>query len=74
MAILQLNPSLPLVTNRGVGDAHLVIDYGSEANLLWVVFLRESGQCWCFQNKDVRLEKNITYGINVGEDGDKTAT
>ena len=35
--ITQLNPPLPLETSKGPGLAHFVIDYGAEADLLWVV-------------------------------------
>lgn len=60
--ILQLKPPLPLVTPNGSGWAHLVIDYGQEHDLLWVVFLNDSGQCWTYSNREVRIEKNVTMG------------
>lgn len=62
MNLLQLEPSLPLITPKGKGRAVVLIDYGVEENLLWVVFLNDTGECWAFQNKDVRLEPNITIG------------
>jgi hypothetical protein len=58
--LLQLNPTLPLVTSKGDGFAHFLIDYGQEHNLIWVVFLKENGECWCLPNKEVRLEANFT--------------
>lgn len=58
--ILRLDPPIPLVTPRGKADAHLVIDYGPEYSLYWVVFLRESGECWTYGNPVVRLEANET--------------
>jgi len=39
----------------------LVIDYGPEFNLVWVCF-QESGECWSWQNKEIRAQKNITFG------------
>lgn len=60
--ILQLNPPLPLDTPRGKGLAHLVIDYGVEADLIWVVFLDGTGECWSYRNQDVKIQKNITIG------------
>lgn len=60
--ILQLNPPLPLVTAKGAGFAHFLIDYGQEHDLIWVVFLKESGECWSLSNKDVRMEHNFTMG------------
>lgn len=60
--LTQLNPPLPLESPMGRCWAHAVIDYSQEHNLLWVVFLDESGECWTFSNKDVRLQPNATMG------------
>ena len=62
MAITQLDPPIPLETPRGSGIAHFVIDYGPEYNLMWTVFLDANGECWTFQNSEVRAVKNITLG------------
>jgi hypothetical protein len=59
MSILQLDPPIPLITPKGDGYAHLLIDYGPEYNLLWVCFLDDSGECW---NSQIRVQKNITMG------------
>ncbi len=63
--MIQLNPTIPLDSPKGPCDAHLIIDYGSEANLLFVCFVRSSGECWTFPAKDVLLEKNVTGGVRV---------
>lgn len=61
--ILQLNPPLPVfVVDRGPGLAHLVIDYGPEHHLLWVVFLDDSGECWTVANPLIRAQWNPTMG------------
>ena len=60
--IIQLNPTLPLETPRGKGFAHFVIDYFQEHDLLWVVFLDDSGECWTFQNSEIRIQKNLSIG------------
>ena len=62
MSILQLNPPIPVITPKGDGYAHLLIDYGAEFNLLWVVFLDDSGECWTYDNTQIRAQKNITMG------------
>jgi len=62
--IIQLNPPIPLETPKGKGYAHLVIDYSQEHNLVWVVFIDNTGECWSFENKEVRLQINITLGRN----------
>ena len=59
--MLQLDPALPVVTPKGKVIAHVMIDYGVEADLIWVVF-QEDGECWCWRNQDIRAEKNITFG------------
>lgn len=60
--ILQLNPPLPMVTPKGKGLAHFLIDYGPEHHLMWVCFLDDSGECWTFENPQVRIQWNITLG------------
>jgi hypothetical protein len=67
MAIVQLNPPLPLVTPKGEGLAHMVIDYGPEHNLFWVVFIDATGECWTYANPDIRAQKNITLGRVANE-------
>lgn len=62
MKIKQLNPILPLITPKGNGYAHFLIDYGLQQNLMWVVFLDCNGQCWTFNNKQIRMQDNYTLG------------
>lgn len=60
--IRQLNPPLPVVTPKGKAWAHIVIDYGPEADLIWVCFLDDNGQCWSYRNSEIRIQKNETIG------------
>ena len=60
--MLQLNPPIPLITPKGKGWAHLVVDYSQEHDLIWTVFIDETGECWSFRNQDVRMQKNVTFG------------
>jgi hypothetical protein len=60
--MLQLNPPLPLETPKGKGFAHVLIDYGLEHDLLWVTVLDENGQVWCYRNRDIRFQTNISAG------------
>lgn len=69
--MLQLLPPVPLDTPKGPGFAHLVIDPGQEHHLQWVVFLKASGECWCFSNPEVRLQANVTMGIRTDVHTDK---
>ncbi|CEG60952.1 hypothetical protein [Legionella micdadei] len=60
--ILQLNPPIPILTPKGEGLAHFLIDYGPEDNLYWVTFIKETGECWTYGNPEIRACKNITLG------------
>jgi len=60
--ILQLNPALPLHTPKGKGWAHFVLDYSQEHDLLYVVFLNDTGECWTFPNSDIHMDNNISLG------------
>lgn len=70
MALVQLDPPLPLDTPKGKGLAHVLIDYGIEHDLCWVVFIDDTGECWTFRNKEIKAQKNFTFGrtleIKVG--------
>lgn len=63
--MLQLNPTLPLLTPKGKAYAHFIIDYSQEHDLLWVCFICETGECWTFPNSQIRLEANISLSISV---------
>jgi hypothetical protein len=60
--ITQLDPPLPLETPKGAGLAHFVIDYGPEADLVWVVFMDKDGACWSVPNPEIRMSLNWTMG------------
>lgn len=60
--LFQLNPSIPVETPKGKGQATLLIDYGPEHDLYWVTFLDEGGECWTFGNRDIRAQTNLTLG------------
>lgn len=59
--MLQLNPPIPVETPKGSGYAQVLIDYGPDYDLLWVVF-QDSGECWTWRNDHIRATRNITLG------------
>jgi len=63
--ILQLNPAIPLETPKGKGFAHFILDYSQEHEMIWVVFIDSTGECWSFRNPEIRLQKNMTFGRNI---------
>ena len=58
--IKELSVPIPLDTPKGKAMAHFVIDPGMEHHLQWVCFIDETGECWTFQNPEVRLQSNYT--------------
>lgn len=60
--ILQLNPPIPLMTPKGEGLAYMVIDYGVDYDLMWVVAINDTGEIWTYPNHKVKAIKNITLG------------
>jgi hypothetical protein len=62
--ILQLNPPIPLETPKGKAIAHFMVDYGIEHHWLWVCF-HENGECWTWQNTDIKARPNPTFGRNI---------
>lgn len=62
--IIQLNPSIPVITPRGKALAIAVIDYGIEHHLQWVTFQDDTGECWTWENPRIRAQNNETQGRN----------
>ena len=60
--MIRIDPPLPFDTPKGSAMAHFLIDYGPEHHLLWVCFQDDSGECWTWSNKDVRLQHNLSMG------------
>jgi hypothetical protein len=66
--MIQLNPTIPVVTPKGNGWAFFLIDRSQEHDLEWVVFLDNGGECWTFRNGDIRIQKNYTLGrVNINK-------
>jgi hypothetical protein len=60
--ILQLSPVLEVDTPKGRGHAEFLLDYGPEADLLWVVVMRDTGEIWTLRNADLRATANVSIG------------
>jgi hypothetical protein len=69
--MLQLNPVIEMTTPKGKGHAEFVIDYGAEADLLWVVVMRDTGEIWTFRNADIRATANISIGRTLAARTDR---
>jgi hypothetical protein len=60
--IIQLNPTLPMLTPKGPALAHFLIDYGEEHHLMWVCIQDNSGEIWTWPNTQVRSQTNHSFG------------
>jgi hypothetical protein len=60
--ITRVDPPIPLMTPKGRGVAHFLIDYGMENDLMWVVFQDDTGECWTWENSQIRARVNKTIG------------
>ena len=63
--MIQLNPPIPLSTPKGNGWAFFLIDRSQEHDLEWVTFLDETGECWTFNNSQIKIQKNHTMKRNL---------
>lgn len=63
--ILQLNPTLPIIriSDKMKGYAFLVIDYSQEHDLYFTCAMN-NGEIWTLNNKEIRVQENITLGRN----------
>jgi hypothetical protein len=59
MTVLQLNPTIPMITPRGNGYALFLINESDEHHIQWVV-AQDDGTIWTWMNPDVRMQQNIT--------------
>jgi hypothetical protein len=55
---------MPIMTPKGRGLAHFLIDYGPEHDLMWVCFQDDTGECWTWENAQIRARVNTTMGRN----------
>ncbi len=69
--ILQLSPVLEVDTPKGRGHAEFLLDYGPEADLLWVVVMRDTGEIWTLRNADIRATANVSIGRKLAARTDK---
>lgn len=60
--MIQLNPVIPILTPKGKAMAHFLIDYGIEHHLMWIAFQDDSGECWTWNNPEIKIQNNPTIG------------
>lgn len=65
--LIQLSQPIPMTSPLGKCLAHFLLDYSIEHDLFWIVFQDDTGECWTWNNKDIRAQKNITIGRTMKE-------
>lgn len=58
MSVTRIDPPILLMTPKGEGWAHFLIDYSQEHHVIWGVFINETGECWWVPNPEVRITRN----------------
>lgn len=65
--ILQLNPSIPVNTPKGSGEAWFILDYGPEFDTMMGVCIDQTGEIWIYKISELRGLKNITLGRTLDD-------
>lgn len=60
--ITRIEPPIPVNTPKGKATAIAWVDYGSENDLIWMCFQDDTGECWQWENADIRARTNLTIG------------
>ena len=60
--VIRLDPVIWVQTPLGDADAEFMIEIGDEHHIQWVCWLHETGECWTFQNPEIRRTTNLTMG------------
>ncbi len=61
-SIVRIDPPIPLNTPKGRAIAHFIVYDGIENDLMWVCFQDDTGECWTWENAQVRARVNKTAG------------
>lgn len=64
--MLRLDPPIPIVTPRGKGFAHVLVDYSMDHDFCWLVCQDDTNEWWTWRNQDVRGQENATFGRRAG--------
>ena len=65
--ITQLRDPIHVITPRGKGWCHFLLDYGVNADVIWGTVLDNGGECWWCPNHLIRVSGNWSIGQKAGE-------
>jgi len=60
--ITRIEQSIPVNTPKGKAVAIAWLDYGMEHDLMWLCIQDETGECWTWENAEIRARINLTLG------------
>jgi hypothetical protein len=61
----KIDPPIPLMTPKGRATAHWMIWSGPPENdIFWVCFQDDTGECWTWEDAEIRSRKNRTLKRN----------
>jgi hypothetical protein len=61
--VVQFNPPMPVDTPKGPGRCFVWENPGMNEHNLWHCWIDATGECWTFQNPEIRMQKNPTFGV-----------
>ena len=67
MSIIEIEQLMYLDTPHGEGLALFLIDYGAQANTIWIVANCTDGKIRHYSSSDISLTTNFTLKIAVGK-------
>jgi hypothetical protein len=60
--ITRIEPPIPVNTPKGKAMAIAWLDYGMENDLVWMCIQDNTGECWQWENAQIRARHNLTLG------------
>jgi hypothetical protein len=64
-AIHEINQLIYVETPHGEGIALFIIDYGHQANTIWIVSLLNDGSLKHYDSNQIKLSINYTLNLNI---------
>ena len=63
MVFHEFNELVEVVTGKGDGYIWYMMDYGPQADTLYTIVIKATGECWQMTHKDFRIKANTTFSI-----------
>ena len=67
MIIHEIKQLMYFNTPHGLGIALFIIDYGVQANTIWIVANEKNGAIRHYDSNQITLSKNLTIDLNIND-------